>query len=101
VPSPTAAHLAEHRAEMMVQTRSGPVPDAEEMKRYADIDPSFPERFIALAEKQIEHRMTVEREAVAAEVADRRRERLETNLGQIFSLMIALAGIGGGTYAAV
>lgn len=34
----------------------GPVPDAEEMGRYKSIDPSFPERFVQMAEKEQTHR---------------------------------------------
>lgn len=37
-------HIAEHY--------SGPVPAAKEMKRYAEIDPSFPDRMMTMAEKQ-------------------------------------------------
>jgi uncharacterized membrane protein len=37
-------HIAEHY--------SGPVPAAKEMKQYAEIDPSFPDRMMTMAEKQ-------------------------------------------------
>ena len=34
----------------------GPVPDAEDMQKYKSVDPTFPERFVRIAEREQEHR---------------------------------------------
>ena len=46
----------------------GPVPSPSHMKEYAEIDPSFPERFFAMAEKQQTHDHAVEKESMAANI---------------------------------
>lgn len=56
----------EHRQQAMLQMRayvarySGPVPHASEMARYKQVDDSFPERFVRMAELQSEHRRGLE-----------------------------------------
>lgn len=44
---------------------SGPVPSPGHMKEYAEIDPSFPDRFFAMAEKQQAHDQAVEKDIIA------------------------------------
>ncbi len=34
---------------------SGPIPHAEDMAKYKEVDPSFPERMLSMVEKQLEH----------------------------------------------
>lgn len=41
---------------MVSRAYRGPVPHAEEMGRYKDVDPSFPERFVQMAEREQSHR---------------------------------------------
>jgi uncharacterized membrane protein len=72
-----------HRVAMQY---SGPIPTAAEMAALARIDSSFPERLMAIYEKQVDHRHTLENTAVANDFSLKRR-------GQTFALIsIAILG---------
>ena len=95
-PSPTAYDITHSTAELRMT--AGPLPDADQMHRYAQVQSDLPERITVMAERQLNHRIEVERAAVDAEIADRRSERWETRLGQMLGFVIALTGILGGVY---
>lgn len=91
----------------MVAGYSGPVPHAGEMARYKAIDPSFPERFVAMAERQAEHRQMLETKVVDDDFRLKRRGQdyalISTIVGLIAAVIFAVigattvAGIVGGT----
>lgn len=70
----------------MVAQYSGPVPHAGEMARYKEIDPSFPERFVRMAEGQVAHRQELEKTVVGADYKLKRR-------GQDYALISVVLGL--------
>jgi uncharacterized membrane protein len=79
----------------MIQERShsGPLPDAETLIKYNSIIPDGAERIMKMAEKQQEHRMTMESKVITS-------QSHQSKLGQIFGFIIGLVGIGSGTFLA-
>jgi uncharacterized membrane protein len=73
-----------------VRMYSGPVPPPEIMAGYAEIDPSFPGRFIAMAEKQSEHRMALETERLKSDGGGQR-------VGLIMGFILILSALVCGT----
>lgn len=69
----------------------GPLPPPEYLVRYNDAFAGAAERIVALAEKQTEHRHTLEEAVVRANIANER-------IGQWFAFIIVLAGMAAGTY---
>lgn len=63
------------------QAHFGPIPAAHELSNLADVDPSFPERVVKMAEKQAKHRQAT------------------TERGQWFGFIIALVAFGVCIYA--
>lgn len=63
-PAPTSpAPLAKSKPTAVQVSQSffqGPIPSPEALQEFKEVDPSFPERIMALAEKQAEHRQGVE-----------------------------------------
>lgn len=76
----------------------GPMPSPEAMKRFAEIDPTFPERIMALTEGEARHRREMERTELDALVRDKESERSERKRGQWFGFVLALVFLvaGGG-----
>ncbi len=70
----------------MVAQYSGPVPHAGEMARYQAIDPSFPERFVAMAERQVAHRQQLENKVVDYDYKLKGR-------GQNYALIVTILGL--------
>lgn len=62
----------------------GPVPSPAALREYEEIQPGFAQRLIALGEREAAHRHSVTLKAQA-------QDALETTLGQVFALGIALA----------
>ncbi|WP_295400200.1 DUF2335 domain-containing protein [uncultured Thiocystis sp.] len=77
----------ERRVEVAVehQTFSGPLPHPAILQQYNDIQPDFAERILKLTEAEAAHRHDIVRRAM-------RLNAIETFLGQIFGLTVALAG---------
>lgn len=71
---------------------SGPLPSASEMALYAQIDPNFAHRIIAMAETEASHRHEMDKTLVEKESGDIKR-------GQNYALIIGLAGLSVATYA--
>lgn len=80
--------------------RHGPLPDAEELQRYENIQPGFAERIMAMAEREATTRQTMIQNAQQAEIADLRSERIERRMGQILGFLLACAALGLAGYAA-
>ena len=51
---------------------SGPLPSAIEMRGYASISPDLPERIVAMAEQQAEHRQRLENKVVEGQLRNQR-----------------------------
>ena len=79
----------------MIQERShsGPLPDAETLIKYNSVIPDGADRIMKMAEKQQEHRMSIENKVIQSQTK-------QSGLGQWFGLIIGLVGIGCGTFLA-
>jgi uncharacterized membrane protein len=69
----------------------GPLPDPETLKEYSEIIPNGAERIMAMAEKQSNHRMYLEKKVVSGQVQ-------QSYIGQAFALVIGLAALAAATY---
>ena len=78
---------------------SGPIPPPQILKGYGDVDPTFPQRILKMAEDEQSHRHDMERQTLDAQRDDLKRDRMEARLGQVFALIIGLAAIVGGVVA--
>ena len=83
---PEQRREAEIVMRQMVARYSGPVPHAGEMARYKAVDPSFPERFVAMAERQAQHRQQLETMLVTDDFKLKRR-------GQDYALLVTIIGL--------
>ena len=75
------------------RSHSGPLPDAETLIKYNSVIPEGADRIMKMAEKQQEHRMNLESTVILS-------NSKQSNLGQLFGLIIGLVGIGCGTFLA-
>lgn len=73
-----------------MESHRGPIPSAAEMERYAQINPTLPDRIMSMAEIQSKHRQTIEKIAVA----DAGKQR---TLGTLCATFLGLAAITSGT----
>lgn len=78
----------------IVALYSGPVPHAGEMALYRTIDPSFPERFMSMYERQSAHRQTMEAAVVEAENKINEYDFRLKRRGQDYALMSVVVGLG-------
>lgn len=69
----------------------GPIPAPNVLREYAAIQPDLPERIVSQWEKQSSHRQGLEARVVRSNIWNER-------LGTLSGTLIALAGIGAGTY---
>jgi uncharacterized membrane protein len=70
---------------------TGPIPPPEILLKYNDALPSAAERIVAMAESQLKHRQTIERQVIESNCKAQQR-------GPIYGLVVCLAAIGGGIY---
>lgn len=80
---------------------SGPIPPPQILKGYGDVDPTFPQRILKMAEDEQSHRHDMERQTLDVQKDDLKRDRMEARLGQVFALIIGLAAIIGGAVASI
>jgi hypothetical protein len=73
---------------------SGPIPPPEALARYEEIQPGAADRIIKMAEKQQEHRMSLETKAIGGQIDQSKR-------GQIFGFIAILLCIGVAVFFAV
>ena len=69
-------------ASLVIKQHSGPLPDPETLREYADIIPNGAERIMKMAENQQMHGINMERTAL-------RRASFQHLLGQIFAFILA------------
>jgi len=100
-PSGSDDHRERHAVVHRQLEISGPLPPPQILKGDGDVDESFPQRIMAMAEAEQAHRHSMERQTLAAQREDLKRDRTEARLGQTFALVIGLAAIVGGVVAAV
>lgn len=85
------AERAPRTVRQIVATQfSGPLPPPEVLERYDKIVPGSARRLLAMAEKQAEHRQSVERKIVQSDVTNSR-------IGLVFGLLIGLGGLTAAT----
>lgn len=81
---------------LSISQHSGTLPPAEEVARYGQINPGFPERIFRLAEEEAAHRREAERNALEAEIRDARTAREQKRRGQWLGFAIAVLFLIGG-----
>jgi uncharacterized membrane protein len=74
-----------------VTMHSGPIPDPETLERYNQMIPNGADRIMKMAENQANHRMEIEKTVI-------RRQSFQSMLGQVFGLIIGIAGLASGTF---
>lgn len=84
-----SGQIIHQQAELSIQ--SGPLPPAEELGKYEAICPGAADRILTMAEKQQQHRFTLEGRAV-------QDQGVRSRYGLLTGLNVALASIGGGVY---
>lgn len=82
------------KATKVTSSHSGPIPSPEAFERYGNVLPSAPDRILRMAEKQLDHRIDVEKLAV-------RRQLNQSGSGQILAFFIAVGCISASTWAAM
>ncbi len=75
--------------ERKITAHQGPLPQWEDLEKYGQIIPNGADRIMTMAEKQQDHRMSLETTAITEQLTQSKR-------GQIFGLLIGLTAILGG-----
>jgi len=76
----------------------GPLPPPAMLDGYNQIIPDGANRIMRMAESEAEHRRSIEKEVLAIQKEDLRRERAERRLGQIFAFVLCTIAILAGVY---
>lgn len=101
-PSAKSSKLISRTVSQSVTSQfSGPMPPPEYLARYEQICPGSADRMLAMAEKEADHRRTTETTIVAAQIEHHNKQFSEARRGQICAVIITLAGLGAGLYAAI
>jgi uncharacterized membrane protein len=66
-----------------LKSHTGPIPSPEALKQYEEIKPGTAERLIAMAEKQSDHRISLEKKVIVGQLLDQR-------VGQYLGFIVAL-----------
>lgn len=74
------------RQELLMEAHTGPIPSANELKKYEEILPGAADRILTMAEKQAMHRQKLETAVVSSNVENSKR-------GQYFAFVISVAVI--------
>lgn len=75
--------------ERKITAYQGPLPPWEDLEKYGQIIPNGADRIMSMAEKQQDHRMALETNAISEQLTQSKR-------GQTFGLLIGLTAIIGG-----
>lgn len=73
------------------RSHSGPLPAPETLAQYSELIPGGADRIMRMAEKQLDHRIALEKKVVSGQM-------LQSNIGQFLAFFIGLAALGGATY---
>ncbi len=79
---------------------SGPLPPPGLLRQFNQVVPGLAERIIDLAEKEADHRRSIELQQLSAHIEDMRAARAESRLGQVFGLTIGIVAIVSGAITA-
>ena len=90
----TINKLPEEKRELLVEqmmsiSYSGPIPHPSDFQQYESVLPGAADRILSMAEKQLEHRQTLEKSVILSDVENSKR-------GQWFGFIIALVCTIGG-----
>jgi uncharacterized membrane protein len=80
---------------------SGPIPPPNVLSLYKDVDASFAERIFAMAEKQMQHRHSLEIQSFETEVEQIKLNAGLYRRGQLFAFIIGIFTIGIGGIASI
>ncbi len=69
---------------------SGPIPDPESMKKYEEIKPGFADRLLKMAEKEQEHRISVNKKLLELEQKDQDKDYKYLFRGQVLAILAVL-----------
>ncbi|CAH1857492.1 DUF2335 domain-containing protein [Convivina intestini] len=69
---------------------AGPLPPSNELRNYGNIDSSFPDRIVAMSEKQMKHRQELESKSAEVSSKNSKSNRITTLLGLIFGFIIVM-----------
>jgi uncharacterized membrane protein len=79
------------RAVYRAEVHSGPIPDPESLAKYGDLDPGLPSRIVGMAESQLAHRQTEERERRMQVTQENSRLLNQGDRGQHYALIVVLS----------
>lgn len=80
---------------------TGSIPSSRILEQYNRILPSAADRIISMAEREQEHGHKMQEKLVDSQILDKKRERTEKRLGQIFELTIGVVAILAGSATVV
>lgn len=90
----TVAQAPAFAGQIRVSQHQGPLPAPEQLEAYNQLIPNGAERIMAMAEKQLQHRIEIEKIVVSS-------QQIQSSRGQIFGLAIGVLGIISGTVLAM
>ena len=91
----TVRNPPSNASQLVTQTQTqitqhiGPIPDAEHLAKYGEVIPDAPERILAMAERQAEHRQWLEKRVI---VSEGRRANAGVVCAFIITLVVVLSG---------
>lgn len=94
IPEPKKEQIIATIVKLQHKTHVGPLPDAETLRSYSEIIPNGADRIMAMAERQMAHRMEIENQAVT-------RQLNQSSTGQWLAFSIGLAALGSATYCII
>jgi uncharacterized membrane protein len=100
IPNPEPKHQVEF-GHIRSQSFSGPLPPPELLGRYDSLCPGSADRIITVAEKESEHRRSIEQALVRSDIEQEVRDSHEARRGQVCALIITLAAIVAGSFTAL
>lgn len=106
LPKDTPKDVREAISVIMSQYQfTGPLPPPKILAGYADINQTFPERIMKMAEKEQKHRQRQQKKHLAEELKivkyGAETERIDITRGQIFGFFIGITAIVAGTITAL
>jgi uncharacterized membrane protein len=81
---------------MIERSWLGPLPAPDALHAFGEVNASFPERIVAMTEREQTHRHRQEQEELQATIEDQIRSRRERRLGQTLGFILALVLTGSG-----
>ena len=92
---------AQQTTQVVHQRRSGPLPPPEDIERYEAISPGFAKELLEMAKSSQDHIQKMQSEDLEMQRAFAERHYRLFGIGQIFAMILGLAGITSGTLIAV